>query len=162
MSIKKKIEVVINNERVVREVEPRTHLVDFLREQVGLKGPHLGCEHGVCGACTVRLNGQIVRGCLVLAVQADGGSVDTVEGLSRQGVLADLQEAFLNHNALQCGFCTPGMLLAAADLVESNPKADRQQVREAISSNYCRCTGYHAIVDAICTVLSKRNLEAAK
>ena len=162
MSIEKKIEVVINNERVVREVEPRTHLVDFLREQVGLKGPHLGCEHGVCGACTVRLNGQIVRGCLVLAVQADGGSVDTVEGLSRQGVLADLQEAFLNHNALQCGFCTPGMLLAAADLVESNPKADRQQVREAISSNYCRCTGYHAIVDAICTVLSKRNLEAAK
>ncbi len=162
MSIKKKIEVVINNERVVREVEPRTHLVDFLREQVGLKGPHLGCEHGVCGACTVRLNGQIVRGCLVLAVQADGGAVDTVEGLSRQGVLADLQEAFLNHNALQCGFCTPGMLLAAADLVESNPKADRQQVREAISSNYCRCTGYHAIVDAICTVLSKRNLEAAK
>ena len=162
MSIKKKIEVVINNERVVREVEPRTHLVDFLREQVGLKGPHLGCEHGVCGACTVRLNGQIVRGCLVLAVQADGGSVDTVEGLSRQGVLADLQEAFLNHNALQCGFCTPGMLLAAADLVESNPKADRQQVREAISSNYCRCTGYHAIVDAICTVLSKRDLEAAK
>lgn len=162
MSIKKKIEIVINNERVVREVEPRTHLVDFLREQVGLKGPHLGCEHGVCGACTVRLNGQIVRGCLVLAVQADGGTVDTVEGLSRQGVLADLQEAFLNHNALQCGFCTPGMLLAAADLVESNPKADRQQVREAISSNYCRCTGYHAIVDAICTVLSKRNLEAAK
>ncbi|MBU3725367.1 MAG: (2Fe-2S)-binding protein [Burkholderiaceae bacterium] len=162
MSIKKKIEVVINNERVVREVEPRTHLVDFLREQVGLKGPHLGCEHGVCGACTVRLNGQIVRGCLVLAVQADGGTVDTVEGLSRQGVLADLQDAFLKHNALQCGFCTPGMLLAAADLVESNPKADRQQVREAISSNYCRCTGYHAIVDAICSVLSKRNLEAVQ
>ena len=162
MSIKKKIEIVINNERIVREVEPRTHLVDFLREQVGLKGPHLGCEHGVCGACTVRLNGQIVRGCLVLAVQADGGTVDTIEGLSRQGVLADLQEAFLRHNALQCGFCTPGMLLAAADLIENNPKADRQQVREAISSNYCRCTGYHAIVDAICSVLSKRNLEAVK
>ena len=162
MSIKKKIEIVINNERIVREVEPRTHLVDFLREQVGLKGPHLGCEHGVCGACTVRLNGQIVRGCLVLAVQADGGTVDTIEGLSRQGVLADLQEAFLRHNALQCGFCTPGMLLAAADLIENNPKADRQQVREAISSNYCRCTGYHAIVDAICSVLSKRNLETVK
>ena len=162
MSIKKKIEIVINSETVVREVEPRTHLVDFLREQVGLKGPHLGCEHGVCGACTVRLNGQIIRGCLVLAVQADGGRVDTVEGLSRQGVLADLQEAFLTHNALQCGFCTPGMLLAAADLVKNNPKADRQQVREAISSNYCRCTGYHAIVDAICSVLSKRNLEAVQ
>ena len=162
MSIKKTIEIVINNERIVREVEPRTHLVDFLREQVGLKGPHLGCEHGVCGACTVRLNGQIVRGCLVLAVQADDGTVDTIEGLSRQGVLVDLQEAFLKHNALQCGFCTPGMLLAAADLVETNPNADRQQVREAISSNYCRCTGYHAIVDAICAVLSKRNLETAK
>ncbi len=162
MSIKKTIEVTINNERVVREVEPRTHLVDFLREQVGLKGAHLGCEHGVCGACTVRLNGEIVRGCLTLAVQADGGSVDTIEGLSRQGVLKDLQDAFLNHNALQCGFCTPGMLMAAADLVEHNPKADRQQVREAIASNYCRCTGYHAIVDAICSVLSKRNLETVK
>ncbi len=162
MSIKKTIEVTINHERVIREVEPRTHLVDFLREQVGLKGAHLGCEHGVCGACTVRLNGEIVRGCLTLAVQADGGSVDTIEGLSRQGVLKYLQDAFLKHNALQCGFCTPGMLMAAADLVEHNPKADRQQVREAIASNYCRCTGYHAIVDAICSVLSKRNLETVK
>jgi len=152
MTIKKSIQVT---------VEPRTHLVDFLRESVGLKGSHLGCEHGVCGACTVRLNGQIVRGCLVLAVQADGGSVDTVEGLSRQGVLADLQEAFLKHNALQCGFCTPGMLMAAADVVQHNPRANRQQVREAISSNYCRCTGYHAIVDAICSVLAKRAQEVA-
>jgi carbon-monoxide dehydrogenase small subunit len=107
------------------------------------------------------LNGQIVRGCLVLAVQADGGTVDTVEGLSRQGVLADLQEAFLKHNALQCGFCTPGMLMAAADVVQHNPRANRQQVREAISSNYCRCTGYHAIVDAICSVLAKRAQEVA-
>ncbi|MFM8632079.1 MAG: (2Fe-2S)-binding protein, partial [Betaproteobacteria bacterium] len=136
MTIKKSIQVTVNGERLNREVEPRTHLVDFLRESVGLKGSHLGCEHGVCGACTVRLNGQIVRGCLVLAVQADGGSVDTVEGLSRQGVLADLQEAFLKHNALQCGFCTPGMLMAAADVVQHNPRANRQQVREAISSNY--------------------------
>lgn len=156
MTIKKSIQVTVNGERLNREVEPRTHLVDFLRESVGLKGSHLGCEHGVCGACTVRLNGQIVRGCLVLAVQADGGTVDTVEGLSRQGVLADLQEAFLKHNALQCGFCTPGMLMAAADVVQHNPRANRQQVREAISSNYCRCTGYHAIVDAICSVLAKR------
>lgn len=160
-TIKKSIQVTVNGERLNREVEPRTHLVDFLRENVGLKGSHLGCEHGVCGACTVRLNGQIVRGCLVLAVQADGGSVDTVEGLSRQGVLADLQEAFLKHNALQCGFCTPGMLMAAADVVEHNPRANRQQVREAISSNYCRCTGYHAIVDAICSVLAKRAQEVA-
>jgi len=161
MTIKKFIQVTVNGERLNREVEPRTHLVDFLRESVGLKGSHLGCEHGVCGACTVRLNGQIVRGCLVLAVQADGGSVDTVEGLSRQGVLADLQEAFLKHNALQCGFCTPGMLMAAADVVQHNPRANRQQVREAISSNYCRCTGYHAIVDAICSVLAKRAQEVA-
>lgn len=162
MTIKKSIQVTVNGERLNREVEPRTHLVDFLRESVGLKGSHLGCEHGVCGACTVRLNGQIVRGCLVLAVQADGGSVDTVEGLSRQGVLADLQEAFLKHNALQCGFCTPGMLIAAADVVQHNPRASRQQVREAISSNYCRCTGYHAIVDAICSVLAKRAQEVAQ
>ena len=161
MTIKKSIQVTVNGERLNREVEPRTHLVDFLRESVGLKGSHLGCEHGVCGACTVRLNGQIVRGCLVLAVQADGGTVDTVEGLSRQGVLADLQEAFLKHNALQCGFCTPGMLMAAADVVQHNPRASRQQVREAISSNYCRCTGYHAIVDAICSVLAKRAQEVA-
>jgi len=161
MTIKKSIQVTVNGERLNREVEPRTHLVDFLRESVGLKGSHLGCEHGVCGACTVRLNGQIVRGCLVLAVQADGGTVDTVEGLSRQGVLADLQEAFLKHNALQCGFCTPGMLMAAADVVQHNPRANRQQVREAISSNYCRCTGYHAIVDAICSVLAKRAHEVA-
>ncbi|MBU6142712.1 MAG: (2Fe-2S)-binding protein [Betaproteobacteria bacterium] len=159
--MKKSIQVTVNGERLNREVEPRTHLVDFLRENVGLKGSHLGCEHGVCGACTVRLNGQIVRGCLVLAVQADGGSVDTVEGLSRQGVLADLQKAFLKHNALQCGFCTPGMLMAAADVVQHNPRANRQQVREAISSNYCRCTGYHAIVDAICSVLAKRAQEVA-
>lgn len=161
MTIKKSIQVTVNGERLNREVEPRTHLVDFLRENVGLKGSHLGCEHGVCGACTVRLNGQIVRGCLVLAVQADGGSVDTVEGLSRQGVLTDLQEAFLKHNALQCGFCTPGMLMAAADVVQHNPRANRQQVREAISSNLCRCTGYHAIVDAICSVLAKRAKEVA-
>ncbi len=161
MTIKKLVQITVNGESLSREVEPRTHLVDFLRESVGLKGSHLGCEHGVCGACTVRLNGQIVRGCLVLAVQADGGSVDTVEGLSRQGVLADLQEAFLKHNALQCGFCTPGMLMAAADVVQHQPRANRQQVREAISSNYCRCTGYHAIVDAICSVIAKRAQEAA-
>lgn len=161
MTIKKLIRITVNGEPLDREVEPRTHLVDFLRDSVGLKGSHLGCEHGVCGACTVRLNGQIVRGCLVLAVQADGGLVDTVEGLSRQGVLADLQEAFLKHNALQCGFCTPGMLMAAADVVQHSPRANRQQVREAISSNYCRCTGYHAIVDAICSVIAKRAQEVA-
>jgi carbon-monoxide dehydrogenase small subunit len=141
-------------------VQPRTHLVDFLREDLSLKGSHLGCEHGVCGACTVELNGQIVRGCLTLAVQADGGTVQTIEGVSASGVIRDLQDAFVRRNALQCGFCTSGMLMAAKELVEQMPHANRTEVREWISGNYCRCTGYHAIVDAICDVLQQRK-EAA-
>ena len=143
-------------------VEPRQHLVDFLREQLGLKGSHLGCEHGVCGACTVEVNGRIVRGCLTLAVQADGGSVQTIEGLSASGVIRDLQEAFVRHNALQCGFCTSGMLMAAKELVQQHPNASRAEVREWISGNYCRCTGYHAIVDAICAVLQQRRAAATQ
>jgi aerobic-type carbon monoxide dehydrogenase small subunit (CoxS/CutS family) len=146
----------LNGQQVAHDVLPRTHLVDFLREGAGLKGSHLGCEHGVCGACTVQMDGQIVRGCLVLAVQADGRSVNTIEGLSESGVLRELQEAFIRHNALQCGFCTSGMLLAAHELVEHQPGAHREQVREWISGNYCRCTGYQAIVDAICDVLATR------
>jgi aerobic-type carbon monoxide dehydrogenase small subunit (CoxS/CutS family) len=146
----------LNGNMVQHEVMPRTHLVDFLRETVGLKGSHLGCEHGVCGACTVQLDGQIVRGCLVLAVQSDGHSVDTIEGLSESGALRELQRAFIRRNALQCGFCTSGMLLAAHALVEHNPHASRAEVREWISGNYCRCTGYQAIVDAICDVLAER------
>ena len=155
------IQVTVNGQARRCSVEPRTHLVDFLRDDLGLKGSHLGCEHGVCGACTVELNGQIVRGCLTLAVQADGGEVLTIEGLSQSGAIADLQQAFVARNALQCGFCTSGMLMAAKELVETRPQATRAEVREWISGNYCRCTGYHAIVDAICDVLRQRQ-EAAQ
>ena len=150
------IKVFVNGKPYQCNVQPRTHLVDFLREDLGLKGSHLGCEHGVCGACTVELNGQIVRGCLTLAVQADGGTVQTIEGVSQSGVIRDLQDAFVRRNALQCGFCTSGMLMAAKELVEQMPQATRPEVREWISGNYCRCTGYHAIVDAICDVLQQR------
>jgi carbon-monoxide dehydrogenase small subunit len=125
------------------------HLADFVREHLGLTGTHIGCEHGVCGACTVRLNGSIVRGCLVLAVQADGGVVETIEGLSDSGEIADLQESFKNRNALQCGYCTPGMLITAQDLLLRHATPDREMIREHLSGNYCRCTGYHAIVDAV-------------
>ena len=150
------IRVVVNGRAQQRVVMPRTHLVDFLREDLGLTGSHLGCEHGVCGACTVRLDGEVVRGCLVLAVQADGGSVETVEGLTDGGTMRDLQDAFVARNALQCGYCTPGMLMAAAELLEQRPDATREEVRQWISGNYCRCTGYQAIVDAICATLDVR------
>jgi aerobic-type carbon monoxide dehydrogenase small subunit (CoxS/CutS family) len=155
------IQLSVNGQTRRCSVEPRTHLVDFLREDLGLKGSHLGCEHGVCGACTVELNGQVVRGCLTLAVQADGGAVQTIEGLSESGAIRDLQQAFVARNALQCGFCTSGMLMAAKELVETRPRATRAEVRDWISGNYCRCTGYHAIVDAICEVLRQRQ-EAAQ
>ena len=156
MSLKKKITLTVNGVEVTAEVEPRMHLVDFLREELHLKGPHLGCEQGACGACTVKVDGQIIRGCLYLAVQANGSVVETVEGLTKSGALADLQESFMRHNAMQCGFCSSGMLLAASELVEQQPKASREEVREWISGNYCRCTGYHAIVDAIVAVLDAR------
>jgi aerobic-type carbon monoxide dehydrogenase small subunit (CoxS/CutS family) len=141
--------ITVNGQTVTRRVPARMHLVDFLREELGLTGSHLGCEHGVCGACTVRVDGEIVRGCLMLAVQADGCRVDTIEGLSDSGELKKLQQAFHEKNALQCGFCTPAMLLAAQDLLKKNPKPDRETIRAHISGNYCRCTGYQAIVDAI-------------
>ena len=143
------ISLTVNGTRVARRVEPRQHLVDFLREELGLTGSHAGCEHGVCGACTVRVNGEIVRGCLMLAVQANGCRVDTIEGLSDSKELAGLQKAFHEKNALQCGFCTPGMLMAAQDLILKNKKPSREEIRNHISGNYCRCTGYQAIVDAI-------------
>ena len=156
MSLKKKVSMTVNGVTVNAEIEPRRHLVDFLREELHLKGPHLGCEQGACGACTVKVDGQIIRGCLFLAVQADGSVVETVEGLTKSGALADLQESFMRHNAMQCGFCSSGMLLAAAELIEKQSKASREEVREWISGNYCRCTGYHAIVDAIVDVLEAR------
>ena len=148
--------LTVNGARVTRRIEARQHLIDFLREELGLTGSHVGCEHGVCGACTVRVDGRIVRGCLMLAVQAAGKQVDTIEGLSDAGELADLQAAFHRRNALQCGFCTPGMLVAARDIVVNHPDATREQIREHLSGNYCRCTGYHAIVDAIESVLAAR------
>ena len=152
--------LTLNNESVTRRIPVRQNLVDFLREETGLTGTHIGCEHGVCGACTVRVDGQIVRGCLMLAVQAEGRHVETIEGLSDSGEIADLQHAFHQRNALQCGFCTPGMLLTAQDLAVKNPHATREQIREHLSGNYCRCTGYQAIVDAVETTLAARRSKA--
>lgn len=151
-----RISLTVNGRAVSAEVEPRTHLADFLREHELLTGTNLGCEHGVCGACTVRVDGQIVRGCLTLAAACDGKVVDTVEGLSDSGELAELQHAFHERNALQCGYCTPGMMVACLDLVKTQPDATREQIREHLSGNYCRCTGYHAIVDAVCAVLEQQ------
>ena len=139
----------VNGETVTRHVEARLNLVDFLREELGLTGSHVGCEHGVCGACTVRVDGRIVRGCLVVAAQADGADVWTIEGVSDTGEIRALQDAFIERNALQCGYCTPGMLLTLAELMERKPDASRTEIREFISGNYCRCTGYEAIVDAV-------------
>jgi len=143
------ISLTVNSERVEAHVLPRLNLADFLREQLKLTGTHVGCEHGVCGACTVRVGGEIVRSCLMLAVQVDGAAVETIEGLSDSGEIADLQAAFRDRNALQCGFCTPGMLMAAQDLLRENRTPGRKEVREHLSGNYCRCTGYQAIVDAV-------------
>jgi carbon-monoxide dehydrogenase small subunit len=143
------ISLEVNGERVDAYVLPRTNLADFVREHLKLTGTHVGCEHGVCGACTVRVNGEIVRACLMLAVQANNASVETIEGLSDSGEIADLQAAFRDRNALQCGFCTPGMLMAAQDLLKQSSEPDREQIREHLSGNYCRCTGYQAIVDAV-------------
>ncbi|MGA2290907.1 (2Fe-2S)-binding protein [Bradyrhizobium sp.] len=139
----------VNGARVEADVLPRVNLADFLREHLELTGTHVGCEHGVCGACTVRVNGEIVRSCLMLAVQAHGASVQTIEGLSDSGEISDLQAAFRDRNALQCGFCTPGMLMAAQDLLQQQELPDRQRIRQHLSGNYCRCTGYQAIIDAV-------------
>jgi carbon-monoxide dehydrogenase small subunit len=143
------ISLDVNGERVDTSVLPRLNLADFLREYLKLTGTHVGCEHGVCGACTVRVDGEIVRACLMLAVQANNASVETIEGLSDSGEIADLQAAFRDRNALQCGFCTPGMLMAAQDLLKQTSAPGREQIREHLSGNYCRCTGYQAIVDAV-------------
>ena len=150
------LSVDVNGERIDVSVMPRLNLADFLREQLKLTGTHVGCEQGVCGACTVRVNGEIVRSCLMLAVQANNSSVDTIEGLSDSGELTDLQAAFRERNALQCGFCTPGMLIAAQDLLKQTSEPSREQIREHLSGNYCRCTGYQAIVDAVETVSRAR------
>jgi carbon-monoxide dehydrogenase small subunit len=154
------ISLTVNGEPASERVEPRQTLVDFLRDDLALTGSHVGCEHGVCGACTVRVNGDIVRGCLMLAVQCDGAKVETIEGLSDSGEIADLQLAFEQRNALQCGYCTPGMIAAAQDLLkrakEMKSVPSRDEIREHLSGNYCRCTGYHAIVDAVEAVAKAR------
>ena len=150
------ISLAVNGEHIEASVLPRLNLADFLREYLKLTGTHIGCEHGVCGACTVRVNGDIVRSCLLLAVQAHHATVETIEGVSDSGEIADLQSAFRERNALQCGFCTPGMLMAAQDLLKQSPHPDREQIREHLSGNYCRCTGYQAIVDAIETTARAR------
>jgi aerobic carbon-monoxide dehydrogenase small subunit len=150
------ISLRVNGEDVNEHVAARKTLVDFLRDDLGLTGSHVGCEHGVCGACTVLVDGAVVRGCLMLAVQCDGAEVETIEGLSDSGAIADLQDAFRRRNALQCGFCTPGMLIGAHDLVGRGGVPSRQKIRDHISGNYCRCTGYQAIVDAIESVAQTR------
>jgi len=150
------ITLTVNGERVSERIEARKTLVDFLREDLALTGSHVGCEHGVCGACSVRVNGVVVRGCLMLAVQCDGATVETIEGVSDSGAIADLQQAFERRNALQCGFCTPGMLLTAQELLARGGVPEREAIRERISGNYCRCTGYQAIVDAVEVVAKER------
>ena len=149
----------VNGEVVMRRIPVRLNLVDFLRNDLGLTGTHVGCEHGVCGACTVRLDGRIVRSCLMLAVQADGANVETIEGLSDRGDIRSLQDAFHARNALQCGFCTPAMLLTAHELLMRGGPLTRQDIRDHLSGNYCRCTGYQAIVDAVHAVAQRSEAE---
>jgi carbon-monoxide dehydrogenase small subunit len=162
MSLEEELEttMTVNGERITRTVAVRQHLVDFLRTELGLTGSHIGCEHGICGACSVRVDGAVVRGCLMLAVQADGSEVVTIEGLTESGEIADLQAKFVERNALQCGYCTPGMLITAAELIKQGKKlgksASRDDIRTFLSGNYCRCTGYHAIVDAVEAILRAR------
>ncbi len=156
MSGRQPIDLTVNGERVSEEVSTRKNLVDFLRQDLGLTGSHVGCEHGVCGACSVRVDGRVVRGCLMLAVQADGCTVETIEGITETGEVRDLQESFVAFNALQCGFCTPGMIMTCAELLSRPEIATRDDIRTFLSGNLCRCTGYQAIVDAVEHVLSRR------
>lgn len=149
------IDLTVNGERITASVPSRLNLVDFLRNDLGLTGSHVGCEHGVCGACTLTVDGVAVRGCLMLAAQANGSTVTTVEGLSDQGLSTALQAAFTKRNALQCGFCTPGMLASALAYINAGGTDDRDAIRAHISGNYCRCTGYQAVVEAICDTIKE-------
>ncbi|MCP5156225.1 MAG: (2Fe-2S)-binding protein [Ectothiorhodospiraceae bacterium] len=158
---RRRIRLEVNGETIEQEVAVRRHLADFLRLDLGLTGTHLGCEHGVCGACTVLVDGEPVRGCLMLAVQADGARVETVEGVTERGALADLQRAFVARNAAQCGFCSAGMLLTAASLLERTEAPDRDLIRAHLSGNLCRCTGYQSIVDAVEATWAARRAERA-
>src|SRR6476659_4097825 len=148
------VSVTVNGEQHTAEVEPRLLLVHFLRETLGLTGTHVGCDTSNCGACTVHLNGEAVKSCTLLAAQVDGAEIKTIEGMGQEGALHPLQEAFWEHHGLQCGYCTPGMIMSAADLLERNPNPTEEEVRHGLEGNLCRCTGYHNIVQAV--------LEAAK
>jgi len=150
----------VNGEAISALIEPRLSLADFLRTKAGLTGTHVGCEHGVCGACTVRIDGATARGCLILAIQCQGADIETIEGVADSGSISDLQENFVERNALQCGFCTPGMLLTADELLKENPDPTRDEIRENLSGNYCRCTGYQSIVDAV-EITAKQRREGA-
>ena len=150
------ITLTVNGEEVRERVDARKTLVDFLREDLALTGSHVGCEHGICGACSVRVDGVVVRGCLMLAVQCDGARVDTIEGVADANEITDLQQAFVARNALQCGYCTPGMLLTAQELLARGGLPTREQIRAHLSGNYCRCTGYQAIIDAVEAVAQAR------
>jgi carbon-monoxide dehydrogenase small subunit len=152
------IETTLNGKPLKRRVKARQHLADFLRQEMELTGTHLGCEHGICGACTVLIDARTARGCLTLAAQAAGRTIDTIEGMSESGKLAELQAEFIARNAAQCGFCSSGMLLTAYELLSSNEALSRDSIREVISGNMCRCTGYHAIVDAIEAVMKKHKV----
>src|SRR5262245_53590396 len=149
------IEATLNGKPLRRRVKARQHLADFLRQELELTGTHLGCEHGICGACTVLIDGHTARGCLTLAAQISGKSVQTIEGLTENGTLAELQQEFIERNAAQCGFCSSGVLLTAYELISSGETLSRAQIREALSGNMCRCTGYHAIIDAVEAVSAK-------
>ncbi|MFP7672518.1 (2Fe-2S)-binding protein [Marivita sp. S0852] len=150
------VSLTVNGEPVEARVPAGQHMIDFLRLELGLTGAHASCEHGVCGACTIRVNGDAVRGCLMLAAQADGAEVWTVEGLTDTDAISDLQDAFVARNALQCGFCTPGMLVSAEELLSKGGTPSRAEIREHLSGNYCRCTGYEAIIDAVERVAQQR------
>jgi carbon-monoxide dehydrogenase small subunit len=151
-----RIAFTLNGVSVQTDVLPRQHLADVLRQAFRLTGTHLGCEQGVCGACNILVDGKVARACLMLAIQADGADIFTIEGLTDSGIIADLQEAFVQRNALQCGFCTPGMLMIAHELLKQEPAPERKLIRETISGNLCRCTGYHAIIDAVETTARAR------
>jgi carbon-monoxide dehydrogenase small subunit len=150
------VSLTVNGEPVEARVPAGQHMIDFLRLELGLTGAHASCEHGVCGACTIRVDGDAVRGCLMLAAQAEGAEVWTVEGLTDTDAIRDLQDAFVARNALQCGFCTPGMLVAAEELLAQGTTPSRAEIREQLSGNYCRCTGYEAIIDAVESVARAR------
>ena len=152
---KEQVTVTVNGKRYERLVEPRRLLSDFIREDIGLTGTHVGCEHGICGTCTVLMNGATARSCLTFAVQAHGAEITTVESLGTPATMHPLQEAFWEHHGLQCGFCTPAMLLTAKELLDANPSPTREEIQEAVSSNLCRCTGYQTIVEAVETAAAR-------